>query len=122
MNRLTMVRTISWLRREPFVLSKVAVPVDQGPDSGELLTGLAPDQVPRKEGTSELRRSVRYAEAPGRKGTNRPLRMDVHVPNGTGTLSARGLSAGGWLPCRSSVRRSAPAGLCGRRRVRRGIG
>ena len=84
MNRLTAIRVVSWLRREPFPISTVAVPLETGDDAGELLVGLPSAQVPSKERSSELRRSFQCATAPGRKGKVRPLKVDVHVPESAG--------------------------------------
>jgi acetyl esterase/lipase len=83
MNRLAVLRFISWLRREPMPISTVAVPFNEDADEGVLLHDLPTTQVARKA-DSDLRRSVTYSRATGRGGKERTLRMDVHVPQGDG--------------------------------------
>jgi acetyl esterase/lipase len=80
MNRLAAVRTIAWLRREPFPISNVAVPREPDGGGGEFQPRqTSGEQVPRTERRSTLRRSITYAK-PATEGKSRPLKMDVHVP------------------------------------------
>ena len=84
MNRLAVMRTVAWLRREPFPISRVAVPREPDGRGGEFQPReTAGEQVPRTERRSTLRRSITYAEA-AIAGRSRPLKMDVHVPATTG--------------------------------------
>jgi acetyl esterase/lipase len=84
LNRLAMIKVVSWLRREPFAVSSIPVVDDLAdPDSGELVAGLPTAQVPRRELDSTLSRSLTYAEQAGGKRPRR-LRMDIHVPKAPG--------------------------------------
>lgn len=86
MNRLAVLRTIAWLRREPFPISTVAVPREGNGDGEEFQPRQGPgEQVPRTERRSTLRRSITYAMPPT-QAKARPLKMDVHVPDADGTF------------------------------------
>ena len=86
MNRLAVMRTIAWLRREPFPISNVAVPRDPDGDGGEFQPRQTPgEQVPRTERRSTLRRSITYAK-PVTGAKSSPLKVDVHVPAADGTF------------------------------------
>lgn len=79
MNRLAAVRTIAWLRREPFPISNVGVPREPDGSGGEFQPKqTSGEQVPRTERRS-LRRSITYAK-PATRAKSRPLKMDIHVP------------------------------------------
>lgn len=86
MDRLAILRTIAWLRREPFPISSVAVPREPDGGGGEFQPRQTlGKQVPRTERRSTLRRSITYAK-PATGAKSRRLKMDVHVPAADGTF------------------------------------
>jgi acetyl esterase/lipase len=95
MNKLTIIKLISRIRREPFAVSTTPAPSTiTGPGDGELVRDLSPAQVPRREQKSTLIESVVYAErTDGKKA--RPLHMDLHVPDAPGVYPLVLYIAGG---------------------------
>jgi acetyl esterase/lipase len=84
-NRLTIIKLISRIRREPFAVSATRVPSDlTGPGDGELVRDLPRGQVPRRERRSTVTTSVVFAERMGGKRP-RKLRLELLVPDAPGS-------------------------------------